>query len=235
MYYLYMKSKKALYFSLVACGLLILSLIYAHFSGIVRILPHKIIGIDVSSHQGEIDWNRVVSAGIKFSYIKATEANDFIDKKFQANWNSAQSAGIIVGAYHYYSLAYEGEVQAENFIRTVPVIQNQLPPVIDLEYAGNSKERPTKDGLQKQLLIYIKLIKERYGKEPIIYTTSAFYDDYLSPEFQNKVFWKRNLFYKPQNWTFWQYSQWGLVEGIDGRVDLNYFNGNEVSLRSLLD
>jgi lysozyme len=185
---------------------------------------YPIRGIDVSRHQGNIEWNRVAKDDVSFAYIKATEADNFKDKQFSINWMKAQKANINVGAYHFYSLAYPGEIQAINFISTVPTTTKQLPPVVDLEYVGNSKKRPSKIELQSELNKYLEIISNTYNQKPILYTTYEFYEDYLYPEFKDQRIWIRDVISKPNkdiNWVIWQYSPRGSVDGINGYVDLN--------------
>src|SRR3954453_10276082 len=57
-------------------------------------------GIDVSHHQGQIDWSAVKASGIQFAYIKATEGTEFTDATFAENWRNSNTAGIVRGAYH---------------------------------------------------------------------------------------------------------------------------------------
>src|SRR5262245_52983882 len=93
-------------------GLVVLLVLgYLHHSGGVNYFAYS-RGIDVSAHQGEIDWSLVAKDDVAFAHIKATEADDFKDQRFIENWNNAKKTGIAVGAYHYFSLAYSGEVQA---------------------------------------------------------------------------------------------------------------------------
>ena len=94
-------------------------------------------GIDVSHHQGEIDWPSIPKERISFAYIKATEGGDWKDKNFLSNWNGAKQAGLKVGAYHFFTLCRNGKTQARNFIDYVPNESSMLAPVIDLEYVGN--------------------------------------------------------------------------------------------------
>jgi len=194
---------------------------------------YQVRGIDVSHHQGEIDWSMVSNDNVSFAYIKATEADDFIDNQFAKNLANAQSAGLKVGAYHFYSLGYPGEIQAQNFISQVPTSTINLPPVIDLEYVGNSKIRPTKEQFQKELKIFIKLTEDYFMQEPVLYTTYEFSEDYLVPEFSNYKIWIRDIFGKPneskiKNIVFWQYHSRGRVKGIDGPVDLNFYKENSM-------
>src|SRR5688572_6854506 len=57
-------------------------------------------GIDVSHHQGAIDWHSVKASGRSFAFIKASEGADFRDTRFSENWQRAREAGIFTGAYH---------------------------------------------------------------------------------------------------------------------------------------
>ena len=93
------------------------------------------IGVDVSSYQADIDMNRLKEQDIQFIYIKATEGNGSQDKRFAENWKNAQDAGLLSGAYHFFSYDSEGRTQAENFINTVgPDLNGRLIPVVDVEY-----------------------------------------------------------------------------------------------------
>ncbi len=99
-------------------------------------------GIDVSSHQGSIDWQRVARDGIDFVYIKASEGGDAADARFRANWDGATSAGIEPGAYHFFTLCRSGADQAANFLESVPADRHALAPAVDLEFDGNCSRRP---------------------------------------------------------------------------------------------
>src|SRR6185436_12304579 len=67
-------------------------------------LNYPIKGLDVSSHQGKIDWKKVAETNhYKFVFIKATEGHDFIDDNFEYNWKNAKENGFLVGAYHFFS------------------------------------------------------------------------------------------------------------------------------------
>ena len=61
-----------------------------------------VVGIDVSSHQGKINWKEVYSSKINFAFIKATEGETFVDKRFKYNFSNAKKNNIIVGAYHFF-------------------------------------------------------------------------------------------------------------------------------------
>jgi lysozyme len=229
--------KKALVISLVSFVIIVLFLLLLN-EEIWIVNPDRdqypIRGIDVSHHQGDIDWSLVSKDDVKFAYIKATEADDLTDEKFNINWENAQRNNIRVGAYHFYSLAYPGKVQAENFIRSVPTSTDQLPPAVDLEYIGNSKKRPSKEEFRQDLETYLKTISNYYNKKPILYTTYKFYNDYLSQDFTDYSIWIRDIYSEPKNkiktWEIWQYNPRGKVKGIDGNVDLDVLNQKSLLL-----
>ncbi|MBN1469613.1 MAG: glycoside hydrolase family 25 protein [Fusobacteriaceae bacterium] len=202
---------------------------------------YPVRGIDVSHHQGDIDWDKVKNSNFKFVFIKATEGHDFVDEDFIDNWNNSKEIGLIRGAYHFYSLRIQGKEQAENFIKNVPKEKDMLPPVIDLEFGGNSRMRPLKNEFKKELLSYINEVENYYNKKPIFYTTYTFFKAYLKDDEDLLKYdiWIRNIYYKPRmfgnkKWLFWQYNSRGRVAGIKGFVDLNVFAYNDEQFEKLL-
>ncbi len=195
---------------------------------------YPIHGIDVSHHQGRIDWNLVKEEGFNFVFVKATEGGNFKDPEFERNWKEASRIGLLKGAYHFFTFCKPGIEQAHNFISTVPLEPNTLPPVIDFEFVGNCSKRPPKAVILKELFSFIKDIEERYGKRPIIYVTHDSYKQYLEGEIAQYNIWIRDIFFKPKlsdskTWTFWQYADRGRVRGIKGLVDLNLFAQKNIS------
>lgn len=191
---------------------------------------YPIRGIDVSHHQGKIDWNKVKNNGLHFVFMKATEGADHKDTRFQVNWSQAQQAGLIRGAYHYFTFSKSGADQAHNFIETVPDEPNTLPPVIDLEFMGNDKFQLDQRALLRELNNFIRVIENHYQRKPLLYVTYEFYDFYLKDQTLPYSIWIRDIFWTPclpdeKPWHFWQYSHRGGIKGIKGFVDLNVFNG----------
>jgi lysozyme len=197
---------------------------------------YPIRGIDVSHHQRDINWDAVKGAGISFSYIKATEGADFKDKRFQANWAEADAAGIARGAYHFFTLGTPGGLQAANFIATVPVVANALPPAIDLEFSGNNERHiQSAEDFQHEFSIFWDAVFAHYGKTPVVYTTKDFQKQYLA-QMPVARLWIREVITKPrQHWMFWQFSPRGRVSGIPTFVDLNVFNGEPSDFQALLN
>ena len=114
------KDHQKLYF--IGIGLSVCSAMVAAF--LFLFFPHQpataqeypIKGFDVSHHQKDIEWNRISPQEFKFVYLKATEGGDFKDRKFQENWLKAREHGFLVGAYHFYRLCRDGNIQAQNFM-----------------------------------------------------------------------------------------------------------------------
>lgn len=195
---------------------------------------YPIHGIDLSHHNGPIDWKAVSEDGIDFAFLKATEGSDFQDSMFAQNFNAARAYGIKVGAYHFFSTLSSGEEQASNFIDTVPRLEGMLPPVIDVEFSRN-RSAMSDEKFHLEFAVLFSTLQNHYGVTPVVYTTQEFHEDYLS-ETKIARLWARSLLGKPyplaKDWIFWQYSNLGRVAGISSPVDLNVFRGSagELSL-----
>ncbi|MGE0281578.1 MAG: GH25 family lysozyme [Rhizobiaceae bacterium] len=207
-----------------------------------RVSPksHAVHGVDVSRWQGEIDWGRLRSQGANFAYIKATDGGDHLDPMFRQNWRGAQAAGLRRGAYHFFYWCRTAGEQADWFIRNVPKVEGALPPVIDVEWNGESscKRRPSPAKVREKMQVFMDKLEAHYGQRPIIYTAPDFYADNLKGAFLDYPFWLRSVAAHPskrypgRKWVFWQYSGSGLSHGVRGRIDLNVFYGSEGQWRN---
>lgn len=200
---------------------------------------YPVRGIDISHHQDIIDWDILTREDINFVFMKATEGGDHKDTKFQRNWEKAGDIGLIRGAYHFFTFCKPGHEQALNFIETVPIEKESLPPAIDLEFSGNCKARPSKEEVQFELSVFAKLVEQRYGKSPIIYTTNDSYEAFLAGDDLGYPIWIRDIYSKPKlpdgaKWDFWQFTHQGRIHGIDGFVDLNVYNGSEEEFETFI-
>ncbi|MBB6217363.1 lysozyme [Anaerosolibacter carboniphilus] len=200
---------------------------------------YPVHGIDISHHQNEIDWDKVKDENIKFVFIKATEGKDFKDRLFEENWVKTKEAGLIRGAYHFFTFGSAGSDQATNFIRSVPIEDKVLPPVIDLEFDGNSKSVPSPEVVKKELRNFIHSIEEHYKQEPILYLTYDSYSQFIKGDFLEYPIWIRDIVKQPsfkngREWLFWQYSNRGKIDGIEGYVDVNVFHSDLTELEKLL-
>ncbi|WP_439883325.1 glycoside hydrolase family 25 protein [Pontibacter sp. MBLB2868] len=198
---------------------------------------HNVYGVDVSHFQKKVDWIKVRENQVSFAFIKATEGVTLHDKNYEQNWEGAGAAGIIRGAYHFYLPYLKPEQQASHFISKVKLLPGDLPPVLDVEVKG----KKSTEQLRKDLKIWLDKVENAYGTKPIIYTSYKFYTDYLAGHFNGYHLWiahykipKLNL--EKNQYTklaFWQHTDNGAVEGIEGRVDCNVFYGTMRDLRSV--
>lgn len=191
----------------------------------------KVVGIDVSEYQGEIDW-QILDAienkyPIQFVFIRATVGKDRVDKTFQENWLGAKKNKFLRGAYHYYRPNENSLEQAALFIKTVRLHKGDLPPVLDIERLAETQSMARlKVGLRR----WLEAVETHYKVKPIIYTGEKYYDDFLKEEFSDYLFWIANYnFYRERieaDWLFWQFTEKGTVPGIRGNVDVNIYNGD---------
>lgn len=182
-------------------------------------------GIDVSHHQGVIEWRELPAQGVDFAYIKATEGGDHRDRRFAANWAGARNAGIARGAYHFFTLCRPGAEQAANFIAAVPNDPDALPPAVDLEYLGNCGGRPPIRDFHAELAAYIRRVEAHYRKPVLLYLTAEFDAAYRVSARVPRPLWLRRLVLEPdfgaRPWRIWQVSNFRRLRGIEGRVDWN--------------
>lgn len=200
---------------------------------------YSIRGIDISHHQGDIDWEKLSKAsigkeGVSFVFIKATEGRSYMDENFNDNFFEARENGMIRGAYHYFKPAVPAREQAAYFLKQVHLEPGDLPPVLDIEEKGDLNAVQ----LQKAAKAWLDMVEEKYGVPPILYTNYKFKEAYLNTEnFQRFPYWiahyyVHNLVYKGA-WKFWQHTDCGKLDGIKGQVDLNIYNGSMYDLRRL--
>lgn len=184
---------------------------------------YPIRGIDVSHHNGEIDWEAVAGSDVAFAYLKATEGGDFVDPAFERNARGARLAGLGFGAYHFFSLCKPGETQAANFLSVAGARAAELAPVLDLELDGNCARRPDRRAVEEEVSRWIALVAQKTNHEPVIYVSDAFLKHYPGVA-ANRRLWVRSILQPPTyagNWAIWQYHDRGEIAGIDGAVDLN--------------
>lgn len=199
----------------------------------------SIHGIDISHHQGEIDWKRLRSAtvdgqSVSFIFIKATEGQDFLDENFNDNFYQSREYGFLRGAYHYFKPNVSATAQAKYFLKQVHLEEGDLPPVLDIEETGQLSPGQ----LRTAALTWLRAVEHHYGVPPILYTNYKFRRDYLNtPEFEHYPYWiahyyVRSLTYRG-SWRFWQHTDCGRLDGIREKVDLNIYRGSMYELRRL--
>jgi len=201
-------------------------------------------GIDVSHWQGTINWSQVAAAGKKFAFIKATDGTSFVDNMYATNHVQAKAAGLKTGAYHFArpsAAAGNAAAQADLFVNTAQLGINDLLPALDLEVTGSLSVA----ALQSWVSQFLGRVVQRTGVKPMIYVSPAFWSKYLgnTTMFADAGYnvlwiahWTTNASptvpasnWGGKGWTFWQYTSDGSVPGISGRVDLDRFNGTDMT------
>ena len=202
---------------------------------------YEVRGIDISSYQGDVDWDALAAQDIDFAYIKATEGSSSVDAQFSANWTGASRTDLLIGAYHFVSFESSGDAQAAHVIDTVPG-DATLPIALDLEFYGDFFDHPpTREQVTAILDPLLERLEQHYGAPPIIYATPQAYDSYLSGGYPDNPIWIRSIVLPPRlddgrEWTIWQYSDRDRLKGyvgIEQYIDMNVFNGTRDELAGL--
>ncbi len=198
-------------------------------------------GIDISHHQGRIDWDKLRDEAlinekpVRFVMIKATEGATRVDENFYTNFHNAREYGFTRGAYHFYGKRSTARQQAEFFIRKVHLDVGDLPPVLDVEHIPSNQ---TPEEFKRSVLEWLHIVEQHYGVKPIIYTYYKFKMQYLDdPVFDPYPYWIAHYYVDKVEyegpWLFWQHTDAGRLPGIKGYVDFNVFNGPLPELRKL--
>ena len=198
-------------------------------------------GIDVSHYQGDIDWQKVAAPGVvKFAYAKASEGIDNTDPSFSTNFAGMLDAGLLRGAYHFFHPEYAAADQAAHFLNVLGTPRaGDLPPMLDLETDGGL-EGPA---IVARALQWLDQVQMAVKCTPIVYCSPNFWTNVLgSPSDLTEFrFWIAD--YKAgdapvlppgvADYTFWQYTANGALDGIAVPVLLDRFNGSLDALRAM--
>lgn len=189
----------------------------------------KVDGIDVSHHNGWIDWKQVAAnKNIKFVYVKATQGVGYQDPLFRRNVRNARKAGLEVGVYHFFTKKSSAKKQFEYFKKIVGhKYIGTIIPMVDVEFVGVSGMGA--EILRKELKIFSKLITTEYGRKPIIYTNPGIYNNWFKGELDDHYIWISRYGAKPNlknnaRHNIWQFTEHGTMNGIRGYTDFNTFS-----------
>lgn len=184
------------------------------------------VGIDVSAHNGKIDFDKVAADSIDFVYIKATEGIGFCDRNFTENLQNARRAGLKAGPYHFFRFNASGAEQARHMLATVGDAPTDLPWAIDVEEWHNDEDFDRSDVI-RHLRGMVEVLRSE-GKRVIIYTNKNGYGHFIAGHFADVPLWlcAKQTSAPPHPWLVWQYSHSGRVEGIEGKVDRNVFSSD---------
>ncbi|MDE5764007.1 MAG: glycoside hydrolase family 25 protein [Ruminococcus sp.] len=192
------------------------------------------IGIDISEHQGSIDWELVKASGIDFVIIRAgyrTYGGGIItmDNNFSANINGAEAAGLDVGVYFYSQAITPDEAieEADAVLNAIAGKNITYPVIFDWEIISYDKARTdsvTVETLADCCVSFCERVKSA-GYTPMIYQNSSTAINKLDlPRIKDYDFWVADYSSFPSfyyKYDMWQYTADGEVAGIEGPVDLN--------------
>lgn len=180
-------------------------------------------GIDVSNHNGRIDWNKLKNSDVKVVYIKASEGTTYQDPYLNQHYQGAKSIGLPTGFYHYLKGTSAPESQAQNFWNLIKDKENNLMPCLDIEENGFN--------VMDYTLRFISKFKDLSNLPIVIYTGPYFANDNLDNRLASYPCWIAHYgVSSPMATNIWstnyvghQYTEKGKVSGINGNVDLNNF------------
>lgn len=198
-------------------------------------------GIDVSHHQGKIDWFKVRhdlrhDGEEPWVYIKATEGRDYVDPMFFEHARGARLAGVAAGAYHFARMdsgddpVVDARAEVNDFLYAIDARWLDLPPCLDIELGGIKRREPA--WCRDWWAAAIEYLLAETGEWPMIYTgrwTLRWIFGKDAPTHTRCQLWWAEYTNgtKPRHtrddWspTIWQHTSKGRVAGIRGRVDRN--------------
>jgi lysozyme len=187
------------------------------------------LGIDVSYYQGDITWPRVAKAGVQFAFIRAYDGVDIFDTRFLANWKGAKAANVWRGAYQFFRPEVSPVDQADVLIKA---LRNhgagELPPVLDIEVTSGL----SLDVVAQRAKTWVDRVRDQLGVEPIVYTNPGLWRMRAATELGTQPLWLAHYttlcpeLARPwTRWSYWQFTEDGRIDGIDGPVDLDVYQG----------
>lgn len=196
----------------------------------------SVVGIDVSSHQGEIVWDQVAyDENISFVMVRcgfrgATDGNLYMDDYFSYNMSNASYQGLDTGVY-FYSTAVskqEAKEEAEYVLSLIQYYNVTFPVAFDMEIYEHEDGRVnalTKEQTTEIALTFCKAI-EKEGYTPMIYGNLDWLENHLDMEQIPYPVWYAAYQKQPailEGFQMWQYTNQGKISGISTIVDLNVF------------
>lgn len=219
----------------------------------------RVVGLDLSHHQGAINFEKVIQTGIGFVICKATEGRTYQDPMYEQYMAQLRSYDIATGAYHYCHLVNGAQqtdprAGAEHFLRVVGDELPQLPLVVDLE--TERVEMLTRlRGQQASadwISTFVQTLVDQTKRRPMLYWSRRIFDPKrLGPktlQFAHlPTWWARyveDIFALPAippdhpegwGWQLWQCTNKGVIDGINAKVDVNIFAGDRATFTHWLD
>lgn len=177
--------------------------------------------IDISKHNGNIDFAKVKASGIGGVIIRAGYGKSVSqkDQKFEANYKDATAAGLHVGAYwySYATTAEEAKEEANCFLQCISGKRYSLPVYLDIE------EQASQKNAAEIVKAFCETV-ESGGYFVGVYASKSYFESYVKNAAKPYTLWVAqwgNACTYSGNYDMWQYSSTGSVPGISGNVDLD--------------
>lgn len=189
---------------------------------------YPVKGIDISHHNGDVDFKAVKGDSVSFVIIKATDGVGDYDPRLSDNYKGARSNGLDVGVYHYFRFHRDGHQQADYLINILKEMNMtlDLPIAIDIERKFNSIDEIS--AMRKRLRDMVSDLHIA-GYRTMIYSNLNDYEEFIRNGFDDVDLWiasSREPADTVSQRRLWQHSHYGRVRGIEGNVDINTFNGS---------
>jgi lysozyme len=191
-------------------------------------------GIDISHHQGSVDWSKMV--GDKrpdFVFLKTTEGTHFTDNRFEDYRSHLQQLRIPFAGYHFMRFNKNGKDQANYFLRKAQPKKGQLIPVVDIEY---QRHLYTDEIAQKNIDLFMETIRSAIGVYPIVYCEEKYYHKYLKKKYKGKIIlWIANYKRSPTTaWDIWQKTDKFKHPSFKRRIDYNILQHQRIGMKDLI-
>lgn len=217
----------------------------------------RILGIDVSDWQMNVNWEKVAASGIQFAYIKCSEGNKMRASLYEHHARGAQKAGILIGAYHFArpndDINLDAQEEAKMMLERMSLVKSELPPCLDLEATKTKKTAAWAK-------TFCETISKETGRKMMVYVGRYFWPKDCSEEdrkwfSQNTYLWipayPQTLNPHTSNWpkgfgpwespVMWQYAgdpkanAFATCDGVRGACDRNVFRGSLDDLKKLCE
>lgn len=192
-------------------------------------------GIDVSTFQGDIDWQKVKNSGMEFAIIRLgfrgyESGKIVLDNKFENNIVGSIEAGLDTGVYFFTEALNEEEAieEADFVIENIKDYPINMPVVIDVEESANTEKTRTRDLSKEQrtknVITFCERIKDA-GYDVMIYGNLKSFMIMMNIEelesYDKWFAYYRYPFHFPYKIKMWQYTAYEKIDGINGKTDVN--------------
>jgi lysozyme len=188
----------------------------------------RILGVDVSHWEGDIDW-KTAAPTIGFAYYKCTDGVKFVDPHFTANRQGCSEAGLAHAPYHYFQPELDPTAQAEHFIMSAGKGYHKY--IVDVEEPRRVPQ------FTQNLHTFLLRVEQLSASRPVIYTSAGYWNEFMQPcppwsKDYELIVAHYTLAHQPTlpqgwvDWHIWQFSDDWYFRGCSERADANWFNGS---------